>query len=293
MRVGRARKNLSALNKPAVARATAMPITITSLQNNRIKEVIKLGKHHAREQRRVTVVEGVRECRHALEAGIVPVEAYVCPPLLDDEGRALLRQLESYDARRQTWLAEVTPDVYAKLAYRGDSGGVLLVIPYLQHQLAGYVPPAPAFIAVIEGVEKPGNFGAILRTADAAGVDAVIITAGVTDIHNPNVIRASLGALFSLPVFESAVDATLAWLQRHKIQIVAATPDATRLYTAVDYTLPTAVVMGSEAAGLSAQWRQAADVLVTIPMFGAMDSLNLATSTALLLYEVVRQRHAT
>lgn len=268
-----------------------MPIAITSLQNNRIKELVKLAKHSEREQRRVTVVEGERESAHALAAGIVPLEAYICPPLHEAPGRVVAKRLAELDAKRQSLLVEVTPEVFAKIAYRGDSGGILLVIPYLNHQLRTFTPPVPAFVAIIEGVEKPGNLGAILRTADAAGVHAVIVTAGVTDIHNPNVIRASLGALFTLPVFESPFEETLQWLRQHNIQIVAASPEATKLYTDVDYKPPTAIVMGSEAYGLGSSWREAASELVTIPMFGAMDSLNLSTSTALLLYEVIRQRY--
>ena len=267
-----------------------MPIAITSLQNSRVKDLLKLAKHSEREQHRVTVVEGERECTHALAAGIIPIEAYICPPLLDTPGRAIAQKLAALDAKRQTLLMEVTPEVFAKIAYRDDSGGILLVIPYLANQLRDFAPTAPAFVAIIEGVEKPGNLGAILRTADAAGVHAVIVTAGVTDIHNPNVIRASLGALFTLPVFESPVEETVLWLRQRQIQIVAATPEATQLYTSVDYTLPTAIVMGSEANGLGPAWRAAATALVTIPMFGVMDSLNLSTSTALMLYDVIRQR---
>jgi RNA methyltransferase, TrmH family len=268
-----------------------MPIPITSLQNSRVKDVIKLAKHSERDQRRVTVVEGIRECTHALAAGIVPVEAYLCPVLLDPEGQQIAQQLHHLEAERRTLFMEVTPEIFAKIAYRGDSGGILLVIPYLNHQLSDFEPPAHAFVAVIEGVEKPGNLGAILRTADAAGVQAVIVTAGVTDIHNPNVIRSSLGALFTLPVFESPYETTVAWLAERQVQIIAASPEAAQLYTEIDYTLPTAIVMGSEAHGLGPIWRSAATALVKIPMFGAMDSLNLATSTALLLYEVIRQRH--
>lgn len=267
-----------------------MALTITSLQNSRIKDVIKLAKHNERDRRQVTVVEGARECAQALHAGIVPVEAYLCSPLLDGSGQELATKLTQYDAQRQTLLAEVTPEVFAKIAYRGDSGGVLLVIPYLNPSIHDFSPSDTAFIAVIEGVEKPGNLGAILRSADAAGVDAVIVTAGMTDIHNPNVIRASLGARFTLPVIESPIDDTIAWLREHNIQIVAASPEASTRYTDVDYTRPTAIVMGSEAHGLGAAWRTAADAQVTIPMHGAMDSLNLSTSTALMLYEVIRQR---
>jgi TrmH family RNA methyltransferase len=267
-----------------------MPIQITSLQNNRIQDLVKLAKHSEREQRQVTVVEGERETSRALAAGVRPVEAYLCPPLLSEEGNNIALQLRQLDAKRQSLLVEVPPEVFAKIAYRGDSGGILLVVPYLTARLEHFTPRTPAFLTVIEGVEKPGNLGGILRTADAAGVDAVIVTAGATDIHNPNVVRASLGALFTQPVIEATIEETIAWLRRNRIQIVAATPDAAQRYTSVDYTQPTAIVMGSEAFGLGALWREAAGALVTIPMFGVMDSLNLSISTALLLYEVVRQR---
>ena len=142
---------------------------------------------------------------------------------------------------------------------------------------------------MIDRPEKPGNLGAILRTADAAGVDGVIVCGGV-DLHNPNVVRASLGALFTVPVAEAGAAEAIAWFTAHGIRIIATTPDAVTRYTAVDLTGPVAVVMGSEAEGLSAPWLAAADERVMIPMAGAVDSLNLATSTALLLYEVVRQR---
>lgn len=269
-----------------------MPIRITSLHNPRLKDVLKLAKSSARAERRATVVEGSRECRRALETGIVPLEAYVCPSLLDSDSAALLPRLTALDAARKTWLAEVTPDVFAKIAVRDDSGGILLVIPYLDHTLATLRPPSPAFLTVIEGVEKPGNLGAILRSADAAGVHAVIVNAGATDIHNPNVVRASLGTLFTVPVLEAEPSATAAWLRAAGIAIVAATPDAPSLYTAWDYTQPVALVLGSEADGLSDTWRAAADGLVRIPMFGQADSLNLAASAAILFYEVVRQRLA-
>jgi TrmH family RNA methyltransferase len=267
-----------------------MPLHITSLQNSRIKDLIKLAKHSERARRRVTVVEGERESSRALAAGVVPVEAYLCHVLLNEEGSRIAEQLATLDAQRRTVLIQVTPEVFAKIAYRGESGGILLVVPYVDKSLADVAPRSPAFLAVIEGVEKPGNLGGILRTADAAGVDGVIVTAGATDINNPNVVRASLGALFTLPVIEAPVDQTIQWLRRQNIQIVAASPEATQLYTEIDCTLPTALVMGSEAVGLSTQWRNAADALVAIPMFGVVDSLNLSISTALLLYEVVRQR---
>ncbi len=268
-----------------------MAFTISSPQNERIKDVARLEKRAERDRRRLTLVEGAREASRALAAGIVPVEAYLCRARAHaPETAAAIDALERLDAARRTRLYEVTPEVFARMAVREESGGLLLVIPYLQHTLDSLPQNDPAFLAVIEGVEKPGNLGAILRTADAAGVDGVIVSAGATDLHNPNVVRASLGTLFTVPLCEAPPPETIAWLRARRIAIVATLPDAPTRYTAVDLRRPTAVVMGSEAHGLSDPWRSAADALVSIPMHGAADSLNLATATALLLYEVVRQR---
>jgi TrmH family RNA methyltransferase len=267
-----------------------MALQITSVSNPRIKETLALAKHSERALRRQTVVEGEREVHRALDSGIIPHTAYLCPHLLNPEGIALAERLQGLAQTQHTRLIEVTPEVFAKLAYRGESGGLLLVIPYLTTTLADLTLPDPAFIAVIEGVEKPGNLGAILRTADAAGVHAVIVTAGATDLHNPNVVRASLGTLFTVPVVEATTAATIAWLRQHHIQVIATRPDARLNYTRADYTGPVAIVMGAEATGLGPAWSNAADQQVIIPMAGQVDSLNLATSTALLLYEVVRQR---
>lgn len=268
-----------------------MTTHISSLQNQRIKDVLKLDKRAERDARRVTVVEGSREVSRALAAGIIPIEAYICPELTRSaETRSILHTLETFDQRRVTRLYTVSPDLFGKLAVREQSDGILLLIPYLRHSLADTPLRPHPLIAVIEGVEKPGNLGAILRSADGAGADAVIVTAGATDIHNPNVVRASLGAIFTVPVIEAPPADIIAWLRRLHIKIVAASPDATNLYTQIDVAGATAIVMGSEAHGLSAQWRHTADTLVRIPMHGVVDSLNLATATALLLYECVRQR---
>ena len=272
-----------------------MPTVITSPQNQRIKELAKLSKRRVRDARRVTVVEGVRECERALHQGIIPREAYLCPEKLNgDKSQALGRTLEEMAAGGQLRLFHVTPELFARLVYRADSGGIVLMIPYLSTGLEALPTVPNAFYAVIEGVEKPGNLGAILRTADAAGVDGVIVCHApeqpTTDLHNPNVVRASLGALFSVPVAEATSSETIAWLRQRDVSIVTATPAATLPYTNATLTDPVAIALGSEAAGLSEAWLAAAEVQVTIPMHGIVDSLNLATSTALLLYEVVRQR---
>jgi TrmH family RNA methyltransferase len=264
---------------------------ITSTNNARIKNVVRLSSHRRhREDLQQTVVEGSREVRRCLDAGIVPVEIYLCPELIAPEDQDLVDRIHSQFAIRPSPLATVTPDVFAKMAMRDDSGGILLVIPYTQTALA-HLPLSPVpFLVVVEGAEKPGNVGAILRTADAAGVDGLILCSGGTDLHNPNVIRASLGTRFTVPVAEASTEAVIDWLHRHHITTIAATPDAAVRYTAIDLSGPVAIVTGSEAHGLSQQWLHAADRQVTIPMFGVADSLNLATSTALMLYEVVRQR---
>lgn len=264
---------------------------ITSTNNARIKNVVRLSSNRRhREDLQQTVVEGSREVRRCLDAGIIPAEIYICPELVAAEDADLVERFNSYFAPRPSPLATVTPDVFAKMAIREESGGILLVIPYTQTAL-DQLPLSPIpFLVVVEGAEKPGNVGAILRTADAAGVDGLILCSGGTDLHNPNVIRASLGARFTVPVAEASANEVIEWLRHHHIITVAATPDAADRYTAVNFTGPVAIITGSEAHGLSETWLHAADRQVTIPMFGVADSLNLATSTALMLYEVVRQR---
>lgn len=275
--------------KPAI-KALCL-LQISSLQNSRIKNLVKFTKRHARDEQRITVVEGAREISHALDAGVIPLEVYCCPTLLDAEGRALFARLTLLAAAQPTlMLFEVTAAVFAKIAYRGDSGGLLLVIPYIDRPLAALPLRTPPFVVVIEGVEKPGNLGAILRTADAAGVDAVVVCAGATDLHNPNVVRASLGALFTLPIAAATTSEVLTWLQQQQIHAIAASPHGTITYTKVALTDGVAIVMGSEALGLSAAWLAAATAVVTIPMRGQLDSLNLSAATAVMLYEVVRQR---
>lgn len=267
---------------------------ISSLQNPRVKNIVRLANRRQRDQQRLTVVEGVREAAQALAAGIVPQEAFWCPNLTEsEEAQGVVASLQRLVHTGQTQLYEVTTAVFAKIAYRGESGGVILVIPYQSQALADLPLGTPPFVAVIDGAEKPGNVGAILRTADGAGVDALLLAGDAqdrTDAHNPNVTRASLGASFTVPVVAAGTAEIVAWLRRQGIAIVATTPAADQVYTAVDLTGPVAIVMGSEALGLGPAWLDAADVQVRIPMAGRMDSLNLSVATALLLYEVVRQR---
>ncbi|MCB0044193.1 MAG: RNA methyltransferase [Caldilineaceae bacterium] len=271
-----------------------MVTEISSLQNNRIKELSKLSKRRVRDARRMTLVEGARESLRCLDQGVTPIEVYLCPALLtDEEGRVAAARLEVLAQTHRTRLFHVTEEVFARIAYR-ESGGLLLVIPYGETGLAHLPAPAVPLYAVIEGVEKPGNLGAILRTADAAGVDGLIVSQTrarpATDLYNPNVVRASLGALFTVPVAEASTAAVIDWLAERQIPLIAATPDGTVRYTDAALVGPVAVALGSEAFGLSEELLAAAQQRVVIPMFGVMDSLNLATSAALLMYEAVRQR---
>lgn len=273
-----------------------MPVaeSLTSLQNPRIKNVVRLGKRRHRDRLKQTVVEGVREASLALQNGVTPIEVFICPEYLDSsDGQKLMQQIVQLAAKKQTRLFEVSPAVFDKIAYRGGSGGVLLIFPFFTRKLNDLsVGPNPLFV-VVDGAEKPGNLGAILRTADAAGLDALLLTGEETtgtDIHNPNVIRASLGAYFTVPVVTTTRERALTWFLEHEVTTVATTPDADKEYTAVAYTGPTAIVMGSEASGLSQEWLDSAGILVRIPMAGEVDSLNLSVSTALMLYEAVRQR---
>lgn len=277
-----------------------MPAPITSPQNNRIKNLVKLQNRRQRDAQRLMVVEGVREAALALANGFMPEEAYICPELARGAATTTVTdQLHHLEKTGLCSLFTITPDLFAKVAYRGESGGVLLLIPYWTRPLASLLLSPNPFLVIVEGGEKPGNLGAILRTADAAGVDAVIISetetgegavSEGTDIFNPNVVRASLGALFTVPVTAVPTDQLITWLREQHIHIAAATPAGEELYTAVNLQNPVALVMGSEATGLSQTWLGAADTRLLIPMYGQVDSLNLSVSTALLLYEVVRQR---
>jgi TrmH family RNA methyltransferase len=273
-----------------------MPVHISSLGNDHIKEVVKLNNRRFRNEQRLTIVEGVREISRALENEVQPQEVYLCPELIQEPAaQKIAAHFQENENRAAYKLYEVTAQVFQKIAYRGESGGILLVIPILNQQLEDIPLGNPPFLAIIEGVEKPGNLGGILRTADAAGVNSVIICGDKeqdrTDVYNPNVIRASLGAIFSVPTISVDNGRLLTWLHQHNIHIIATTPEATQVYTALDMTGPIAIVMGSEAHGLSATWLTAAHEQAAIPMVGSVDSLNLSVSTSLLLYEVVRQRN--
>ncbi len=265
------------------------PERITSLQNPRLKQLVKLRDRRPRDEAGVFLVEGYRQIRRALEKGIPLTEVYFCPDwYLGENEPALLAQAEAAGAR----LFELTKDGFAKVAYRERPDGLLAVAPQWRTGLDGLkLSPVP-FLLVVEAIEKPGNLGTILRSADAAGVDALIVCDPVTDLFNPNVVRASTGVLFSVPVAIATSAEVRPWLHDRGIRTVATTPAATALYTATDLRGPLALVMGSEQYGLSDFWLREADARVRIPMAGQADSLNVAMATIITLFEAVRQRGA-
>jgi RNA methyltransferase, TrmH family len=262
--------------------------TITSLNNQRVKDAIKLREHRQRAKQGRFVIDGPREILQASRGNVQFSELFVCEPLCKtSESRQLLEQLNELSST--VW--HVTPDVFKKLAFGDRLDGVLAVAEASRRTLAELTVPNGELLAVLEGFEKPGNVGAVLRSADGAGVAAVIVADPRTDLYNPNCIRASLGAIFTKPVAEATTPETLAWLRQRGSKIFAARLDAAQNYNAVDYRASAAIVLGSEAAGLSTAWN-ATDVRpIKLPMHGTADSLNVSAAAAVLFYEASRQRN--
>jgi len=259
---------------------------ITSTKNPRVKQIVALRERRERVRTGLTRVEGYEELSLALGSGVQPRTLYFCSDLIRAEQQSLVEQIHHAGAE----VIEVSLPVFEKMAYREGPDGWLATFPSPERALADVRLSHPPFVVIGEAIEKPGNLGAIVRTADAAGVDAIVASAPLTDWGNPNVVRASKGALFTMQVAQASNDDTLSWLREHGMQIVVATPSATVRYTDVDLRVPVAIVVGTEKHGVSERWLHEADIAVQIPMFGKVNSLNVATATALLIYEVVRQR---
>ena len=242
---------------------------ITSVQNARVKHVVALQqKSSLRREEGLFVVEGQREIEHCIACGYEVVE--------------LFKRDEN-----------VTPQVYEKMAYRGSTEGIIAVAKCKDHSLSILSPLTShhsPLIIVLERVEKPGNLGAILRTAEAAGVDAVIVCDPLTDLYKPNLIRASIGGVFNVPTAVCTSEECIAFLKANGIKILTAQLQDSYEYYDYDMTQATAIVMGTESTGLTQQWREAADAHIRIPMLGRLDSLNVSVSAAILMYEAVRQR---
>ena len=280
--------------------------TITSLQNPRVKEVTALQSSSSlRREKGLFVVEGLREVERCVENGFRLRSVFYCPGICrhlpDSFERSSIFPTPSEGVR----IFEVSEAVYGKMAYRGGTEGILAVVcgsaqdrslEALDLTLfggSGTKRPDPEYaplIVVIESVEKPGNLGAMLRTADASGVSAVLVCDPHTDLYNPNLIRASLGGVFTRNIAVCTSEEAIAWLRARDISILTAQLQDSELYYDTDMTRPTALAFGAEADGLSDIWRQAADAHIRIPMLGGIDSLNVSASMAVLCYEALRQR---
>lgn len=254
---------------------------ISSTQNQRIKHLVALQqKSQLRREENLIVVEGVRELQHCIDANFTVREIYYCPSLLDN------CQLPASNSE----VIEVTREVYDKIAYRGSTEGVLAVVEPLHLSLADINVGESPLIVVLESVEKPGNIGAVLRSADAAQATAVVVCDPLTDLYNPNLIRSSIGAIFTVPCVACSSDDCIKFLKENNIQILTAQLQDSDLYYHTNMRRGTAIVMGTESTGLTNAWREAADAHIRIPMRGALDSLNVSVSAAILLFEAVRQR---
>ena len=284
---------------------------ITSAQNPKIKHLLALQeKSSLRREEGLFVVEGRREFSHALEAGFVPHTIFYCPEIAGENEISPLASLGRDDDSvisseaegevekspcrydKSLLMVEVPPELYAKIALRGTTEGIVAEMHQRSLTLNDLTLPENPLIVVLESVEKPGNLGAILRSADAAGADAVIIADPLTDLYNPNLIRASIGAIFTVPTVACSGAEAIDFLKKSGVQILTAQLQDSAPYYDVDMTRGTAIVMGTESTGLSDLWRQAATSHILIPMLGRLDSLNVSVSAAILLYEAVRQRRS-
>ena len=260
---------------------------ITSPHNPRLKNVIKLRDRRPRKQQGLFLIDGVRQIEQALAAAIVIREIYLPESALESKANAIVLAA----ARgAHVEIVPVAEKPFAKLAYGDRSAGLVAVAETPSYSLPDFVLPDDALILVVEGIEKPGNLGGMLRTADAAGVSGVLVADTVTEVTNPNVVRASMGALFTVPMAQADSAAIVHWLTARKFQVLAARVDGAINYTDAEYQGRVAIVLGSEAGGLSDIWRAESIAPIALPMRGSVDSLNVSVTAAVLLYEAQRQR---
>lgn len=253
---------------------------ITSKTNPKIKNIIKLEKASERREQNRILIEGLREIERAVACGFEVDTLFICQDIAKDGAAITARSVE-----------EVSLEVFEKIAYREGSDGLLAVAIPKYADLQQFKPKRKnPLIIVLETVEKPGNLGAVMRTADAAGVDAVIIADPRTDLYNPNAIRASVGCIFSVPLFACSSEECIKWLKDNKITIYCTYLKASIDYLDADFKKASAIVMGTEATGISQQWVDAADQNIIIPMNGIADSLNVSVTTAIVTFEAIRQR---
>ena len=282
--------------------------SITSAQNPKIKNLLLLQeKSKARREQGLFVVEGRRELEHCLEAGFQVRTLFICPELAGNEAlsgafarigsRSDAEERASFPAQplspaMEPLIIEIPESLYRKVAYRESTEGIIAEVECKERRLEDLELSERPLVMVLESVEKPGNLGAVLRSADAARADAVIVCDPLTDLYNPNLIRASLGGIFTVPTVAASSEETISWLKALGIRILTAQLQDSSWYYDIDMTVGTALVMGTESTGLTDIWRRAADAHIRIPMLGRLDSLNVSVSAAILLFEAVRQRNA-
>lgn len=267
------------------------PLLISSAQNPKIKHLIDLRERRTRDRSHQFIIEGYRELLRAVDSGYPISSLFVCPELfLGTNEKSLIKRITIQGAQ----IYSCSEKVFRKLSYRDRPDGLVAIAPQeklgladLDDKIVGKKNP---FFVVAEAIEKPGNLGTILRSSDAVGIDGLIVCDRCTDIYNPNVVRASVGTLFTIPVVEAEGSETLSWIKKKGIALLAATPHADKEFTNVDMRGPLAIAVGTEQLGLSDVWMNQADLCVRIPMMGVADSLNVAMATTLLLYEALRQR---
>ena len=270
-------------------------LVITSTKNPKIKYLLELQqKSSERRKSGLFVVEGRRELDHCIAAGYEVESLFVSEEIRDksEELATTLDSCMSSIAVRNFSLFTLHPSLYEKVAYRGSTEGVMAIMKAKEHRLQDLRLRENPLIVVLESVEKPGNLGAVLRSADAAQADAVIVCDPLTDLYNPNLIRSSIGAIFTVPTVACTSEECICFFKEHNIQILTAQLQDSRLYYDTPMTRGTAIVMGTESTGLTDKWRLAADAHIRIPMLGRLDSLNVSVSAAILLFEAVRQRQA-
>lgn len=260
---------------------------ITSLQNPRIKNVVKLHQNRHRTRQGKFLVEGYRSIKYAVEQRYPLLELYTCPSLFFGKNEESLIQRV---ADTGTTIVEVDERPFHKMAVRQRPEGLLAVAPQIYRSLPAHLPAQNSFYLIAESIEKPGNLGTILRSADGAGASGVIVCEPRTDLWHPDVVRGSVGAFFAVPFYQASTDDVIAWCRRQYVRTLAATPQAHQLYTETDLAGPVALIVGTEQYGLSATWLRQADAQIKLPMFGSANSLNVAVAATILMYEVVRQR---
>lgn len=258
---------------------------ITSLQNPAVKNIVKLSKSKERKEQQLFVIEGARELSLALQSGYCPEAVYLCREMFEKT-----KYPDLLDELPGEIVFDISLPVFSKVAYRENSDGIVALAKPKPHGLSDLKLSSNPFLILLESVEKPGNLGAILRTADAAAVDAVIVCDPQTDLYNPNVVRSSVGGLFTVQTAVCSSEEAFAWMRSHNIHSFAAELQAAQFYQHIDFTKPSAIVMGTEADGLSDFWLNNATKRIKIPMRGRIDSLNVSVSTAVLTFEAMRQR---